>query len=118
MLVIRQEQKAALSAVMRDRFIQRMVERARSRFPEEAAGRTTEDLRDLVRAAIDRARTYGISLEGNLETFIDSTFEYGWDFDRSESDSWAAGVLRDPQLSETEKMNEISSYAVFADQRT
>lgn len=102
-MVIRAQQLEALSEYMLGNFVSRMLAYVRSRFAEQTRDASDEDLRRTIQAEMERAESYGITDEADVQRYLEYVISYGADFDSSE---WAGPILRQ-SASGTAKMNEL-----------
>ncbi|MSQ48570.1 MAG: hypothetical protein EXR78_09365 [Deltaproteobacteria bacterium] len=116
MLRIRQEQMEALSAVMRTAFVRRVVARLRTDFTSEMEKLCLHDadLTPTVERIIDKAATYSVRNEQDVELFMDCAMMLGLEFDQDPSFPWARSILQRNDLTGTEKMSLIHDYLLFA----
>lgn len=103
MLTIRKRNLVVLAEARRRGMPDRLVTYLMARFPDLFKG---EDAN--ARAVVDRAcataAEYGINDDEEVGLFADLMVMYGDDFHR---EPWAANVLKDEKLSQTEKMYEL-----------
>lgn len=120
MLQIRSDQMAAFSAKRRDQFVAYMNARLLEIFPEELKRfRIPRDgVEPFVREGIERAGHYGIRKERDVEFFVDCLLIYHPRFDDEEREAWAAEILRDGELSGSQKMDRIHDHWIFRQRRT
>lgn len=114
MLVIRQEQFDALSAGLLEQFEDRMVADLRNDFPNQTAATPEAPLRVQVRAGIEKARTYGVVDEFDIERYLQCMVLHGQDFDVTPRTAWAGEILRTPGLPGDKKMDQINNHQIFA----
>ena len=118
MLRIRGPQMRALSAVMRGRFESGMVPRLRAKFPAVTERRSDEEILKFVRLGVQRAAVYGVTIERDVERYIEYMIMYGPQFDADPKHPAIAKVLTAPQLSGTGKMDRIDDYDQYAHRRS
>jgi|SRR5579859_794763 len=109
-MLIRQEQIDAFSEPMMRGFENRMATRLRSRFPEKLAGVSDDDLRQLIRAGIEKAQSYNVELDADVSRYLEYITEYGPDFDAR---TWALRVLGDAGLNGSRKMDLLDDVKTF-----
>jgi hypothetical protein len=97
----------------RQTFISLQAARLRSVFAEETEAWEPVALRSLVESAFDRARSYGVVNEQDVELFLDCTILLAPDFDRDARFPWASESLNDAHLTGTEKMSVIHDHLLF-----
>jgi hypothetical protein len=110
---IRREQMRTLVEHARETFIRAQTTRVRSAFPRETEALSPEALRSLVEDGFDRARSYGVVKEQDVELFLDCKLLLAPDFDRNARFPWAADLLNSPQRTGTEKMSVIHDHLLF-----
>jgi hypothetical protein len=113
MLVMRKEQMDVFGNYEIKKFEDRMVLHLRSSLPEEAETITEEVLRQMIQTGIDKAESYQVTDEVDVERFLECMVRYGSDFDTDPKTSWAGEILRDEGFTGTEKMNQINDYELF-----
>lgn len=109
MLIIRDEQLAALSEHSRRGFEDRAYEhlckcwvRQCERFGEQA-------VRSFISYAIDKAGSYGVTTEKGVIRFLDTMFALGDQFDNDPELPWFLEILKDPEMPQNIKMDRIWS---------
>jgi len=112
-LIIRKEQWDVLSKYMVDQFVDGAVVHLRKAFPEQTKNLTEPVLRGMIRTGIEKAESYDVTDEADVERFLECMVRYGSDFDTDPETSWAGQILYDESLTGTEKMNQIDDYALF-----
>jgi len=113
MMVIRKEQYEVLSQYTLGQFFQAMENYLREAYPEQTAGMSHEQLRELIAEGTERAGHYDITDENDVKRFLEYLVLYGRDFGKSAATSWAEQFLTDTNLPATARMNEIDSYELF-----
>lgn len=113
MLVIRKEQMDVFGNYEIRKFEDRMVLHLRSSLPEETKSITERVLREMIHAGIDKAESYQVTDEVDVERFLECVVRYGRVFDTDPKTSWAGEILRDESFTGTEKMNQINDYELF-----
>jgi hypothetical protein len=94
---LRREHVRSLDATMLESFEVRAIAHLRRCFPEVVGTASDEQMLELVRYGIERARSHGIDLECDVLRYLDLMCVFGVDFDRDPACPWAARVLEDPQ---------------------
>ena len=94
MLIIRQEQMAALAAYSRQVFRKRMIEHVQRDFRRRALELGPEGVSTLVDGSIQRALRFGIDDEDDLKAFIGLSVELGDGFEQGPGMEWALEILR------------------------
>ena len=107
MLVIRPEQFAAFSAATEREFEARMLEHVRSTAPDAYAERGADGVKHLVRAAIDKSRSFGIRRERDVERMLDIMVAHGESFEREGPTAWTLSVLTSAGLSPSTRVELI-----------
>ena len=115
MLKIRAQQYAKLSDYMRNQFEDRMVAELGAEFPEESAALSEAGLRATIRKGIARAESFGVLLEDDIARFLVLVLRKGPDFETQPGTQWAQPILKDPNLSGTQKMDELDDYEDILD---
>jgi len=77
MLVIRWEQGKVFQDLMQERFHQRMILHLRGRCAPQIGDKSSAEVRDLIISSIEEARALGISLETDLQTYLEYYVELG-----------------------------------------
>ena len=113
MLVIRKQQMDVFRNYEIKKFEDRMVLHLRSGFPEQTKTIPEQALREMILTGIDKAESYKVTDEVDVERFLECIMRYGSDFDTDPNISWAAEILRDESFTGTEKMNQINNYELF-----
>ena len=103
----------ALSAAVLKRFEERMVVHLRRTFPVETRDVNNTDFRRLVHGGIERAESYGVTDNIDLERFLELTVRYGSDFDTRGDTAWAGEILNDPRIPGDDKMNALEDHVLF-----
>jgi hypothetical protein len=107
-MVIRPEQIKALSDHMLRGFVDRMMEHVRSSFPAQTASRGDEELRGTIQTATERAETYGVTDEADVQRYLEFEINYGPNFDDLD---WASAILKKTGPGAV-KMNELDDYNI------
>jgi hypothetical protein len=113
-MVIRETQMDAFRDSMRDDFEKRMAKRLRSRFEVKLAGTTAAALDKLIRLGVEKAKGYGVVGESDVARFLEYMVEYEPDFDRSSGTAWARRILTAPNVTGTQKMDNLDDFTTFA----
>lgn len=108
MLVIRKEQRDVLREYMKHAFQVRMLKHLRENFQQNTKDISEDDLLTTIRAGIDKAVSYGIKYESDLQTFLECIICFGHDFDTNPTIEWAGKVLRDKRFNASEKMHMLN----------
>lgn len=91
MLTIRAEQFTVLSQLELEKFEDWMVAHMRKFFPRQSAANPEQQLRDMVRYGIRRAKEHGISKRRDVAKYVDLMLLFGRDFDIDKR--WAGDIL-------------------------
>lgn len=102
MLTIRQDQFRTLSMEM-------LVARLRERHPGPSEQRGAEWVREVCRAAVGKAATYGISTSDDLLALAGWMLTIHPHFEYLEDGAWARLILQRPELTGGEKIRMIGS---------
>jgi hypothetical protein len=113
-MIIRREQMDLLSESVLKQFIDRMVAHLKQEFPEQTVNMPEDNLRNLINESMQRAETYDITDEVDIERYLECVLLYGRDFDVNPETSWAGEILRNEDLSGFDKMNQINDYELFS----
>jgi hypothetical protein len=95
-MIILEMQMAGLARQARDLFVATLVGELRGAYPETTSSMTDVDLAGVIREGMVSARSYGIELAGDVESYIHLSFELGFDFDRKVE--WAREILNRPDF--------------------
>jgi hypothetical protein len=111
-VIIREQQFAVFEAEQWRQFEQRVITHLRETFrvvldKQQLAG---PQLRQLIRAAVRRARSFKILSEQDVIRFIEYSLEYGDDFEWL---PWAASILTAPEIAGDQKMDRLDRVTVF-----
>lgn len=98
MIVINPEQQAALNALSRENFIERVTGHLQRFFPQHCAALGPDGVREAIDHGIDRAGGYGIVGERDVVLYLDLMFAFGRDFDTDPNLPWAAAILTDERI--------------------
>ena len=94
MLTVRQQQMDSLSAYMTRQFEDRTLAHLRSDKAAQIQGQSEGQLRATIRRGIERAGYYGITLEPDVQRYIDLMVRCGAEFDAAAATRWAGTELR------------------------
>lgn len=81
MLKVSNEQIEQFDKVFMERFVKRLIGILREDHPEDVSEYSNEELHELVREGIDRAESYGLESDNDVETFVTLLFTVGWFYD-------------------------------------
>lgn len=84
MLKIRNAQIETFNEIYRERFIKNLCLELRDEHKESVEPLDDEELRDMVEVGVERAESYGLESDEDVETFVTLLFTVGWYFDRYE----------------------------------
>jgi hypothetical protein len=110
-LVISNDQLLIFGRYRVQEFIARMALEMTAAFPIETELLSGPALDGMILAAIEQSRLYGITLEVDVQRYVEYLFAFRADFDTID---WAGCILRDDRLTGTQKMDSIDSYVVSA----
>jgi len=109
--ILRKEHLDAFALAAREGFEDRTAAHLQSRFPQECEELGEEEVRERIREGIERAGRYDIHAEKDVATFIRYMFGLAPDFDTSRKFEWVGPILRDKELSPTERLDKIKAVA-------
>ncbi len=107
MFKILQEQIAALQQGVLRRFEIKMADHLKGAFAEELRGVDVSEVRALVRYGIQRAQSYGITLERDVCFFLRVAAVRGRDFDVDPSRPWVRYMLTRPSVGRVSRIEAI-----------
>ena len=93
MLTIRPEQFIVFSQVEAEKFEDWMVAHMRRFFPRQSAAAGEQNLREMVRYGVPRARQHGITARRDVAKYVDLMLLFGRDFDTDRRARWAGDIL-------------------------
>lgn len=115
---IRAEQMQVFLDRQRTELVDSLVAELAPRAPEaSAAPADASALTQVVRAAVERAIASGITLGADIRRFVDFRLRLGPGFGE-DPESPARAILDDPELTGTEKINELDAYELFGEQES
>ena len=110
MLVIRKDQMAEFSKPALENFVQETVRLLEAR-PLKGSGTPPKaaqaELRALVEAGIEKARSHGITREADVVFFCELLLDYGQDLESRGEFSWLRTVLEHPSFPGWAKVQQI-----------
>ena len=114
MLTIRKEQLKVLSRNEVQKFEVHMRAHLRKIFPEQSGTLGKEELDNVIRHGIERAKVHGIVSQRDVCKYIDLMMVFGRDFDTSPKLPWASATLKEEFLEghSTEKINRLCDVAM------
>jgi hypothetical protein len=107
MLKFRKEHLAAFEAHMVSLFVTRVTAHVKAVWPAECSEMGDPAVGDLIRAAIQKASTLGLSSEHDLVRYVDLSFLLAKDFEQSPLASWARPILMDRVLAPPMKLDRL-----------
>lgn len=107
MLTIRKEQIAVWQSAISEDFIDRACGYFRRRWTGKCSEMSDRQLDAMIRAARDRAESYGIEVQRDVVRFMEVWLFLGADFDRSPDHPWAARILEDEERQGTVKIEQL-----------
>ena len=110
MLVIRDEQMKAMQEYMLTKFAGRMFLHLRESFPEEISGISDEELRALIQMGIEKARSYNILEDEDVQGFLEFMITNGPNFHEDEAHPEIQQILSSTEMDGEEKIDEIDYY--------
>ncbi len=102
---IRKKQQDKFALKLRKEFENRVYESLEKRWPDEFQKLGEKQVRLRIHENFDRARSYGITRETGVLTFINLTFVRGENF---HSAIWAQEILLNLDFSEKEKLSRLT----------
>jgi hypothetical protein len=112
-MTIRKAQMQAFSHYVFASFVTRMAAHLRHTCREQTGQLDEAALSQLIRAGVERASSFHIREEANLETFLEYSARYGMEFYDTPLFHGSRRVLEDSRMDETEKMNRVNEYLIF-----
>ena len=109
MLIIRKEQMETFEEYMIDAFNKKMVLHLSNVCPEETASVSDEELSLVVKNGLEKAESYDITEENDIQRFLEHMLVHGPGFDDG-SDPVAQEILHDTDLDGEDKMDKIDFY--------
>jgi hypothetical protein len=107
MLIIRKGQMDVFEKHMIDAFNNRMVSHLRNTYPEETSVIPDEDLSAMVKSGSEKAESYGIVEDDDIQRFLGYMLTYGSDFDTDSAHPEVQEILADARLDGEEKIDVI-----------
>ncbi|MGE5569551.1 MAG: hypothetical protein ACM3S5_11000 [Rhodospirillales bacterium] len=112
-MIIRPEQFEALGLWQRRLFVDQMVQHLDESYPGRIKKDYGLDTRAFVEAGMEKAATYGIGLEPDIESFLEMLVEWGPDFDTAKE--WAAEILNNTKCKGSDKILLLEEHERFGD---
>lgn len=109
MLVIREAQMRMFGAALRSRFLLRLSEHLRQRFPQ----RRFEELHQLASNSVAEARGLGFSTEEDLTRFAEYVALFGSPLSAVSTPHWIPDTLRRTDLSPIRKLDALDDHYTF-----
>jgi len=107
MFRLRKEHLAAFEAYVVNLFLGRVIAHVKAVWPAESAELGDPALGELVRSAVQRGSTLGLSTEHDLVRYVDLTFILTRDFETNPLAGWTRGILADRLLSPRMKLDRL-----------
>ena len=107
-LTIGADQMAEIEQASVHEFEDRMWILLQKFYPDDCNEFGEAEIREIIRAGIDVAETYGITMEPDVAEYIVLLFRGGFELDVDPASAWAGEILRDERLSPSEKLTRIS----------
>ena len=114
MLIIRDAQLVAFHEPLERAFVEGTIASLRADAAEVVGDASPEELEDLVRHGIARARAHALSTEYQIAQYVTFMTWLGRDFDTDPSLPWARAILVDPSQDGDEKVAAIEEYVMSA----
>ena len=99
-----------LSEYMLKQYEDRMVAHLRSKFPDQTEDLVERDLRNLIHTGIEKAEKYHVTIEYDVQRFLEYMFTFGAKFDSNPETAWAEGILRANNINGSTKMDQLEEY--------
>jgi hypothetical protein len=113
MLVIRNEQMAALSRARKAQFKARLAAELPAAHPVELASLDAAGVRALVDAGVERAERYAIDTEEGIRRYVAMTVVHGAAFEERPDYAWARTVLERRDLPADTRVDQVETIAVL-----
>lgn len=105
MLRIRKEQMEVFEKYATSVFNNKMISYLRNAHPEQTSATSDEDLIALVESGSDKADSYGIVEDDDVQRFLGCMLVYGCDFDTDRDRPEVQQILGDTRLDGEEKID-------------
>jgi hypothetical protein len=113
-MVIREAQMSALSGGVRAAFEDQMIADVRAGFPQKTGKMSEEELRQIIRSGMDRAKQYGIELTFDVNRFIRLMFRFpSYVFEEDPATEWTKSILEDGTLVPDAKLDEVEGQGLI-----
>ncbi len=112
MPIIRTSQMFELGASSKERLIQEQVARIDQSLPDVTATMAPGEVEQSVHLAIQKGEQYGLKEWTGICRYLDVMYILGFDFDEDSRYEWAREKLEDQDLSEHEKMDQVTELAL------
>lgn len=89
-------------------------QKLKAEYPEDFDAMGEEEFTLLVDDGINKAKSYGINQEEDIELYLDIMFNLDYDFDTNVQYPWAKQILRNSNLTAEEKLRQLSDLALDA----
>ena len=109
MFVVRKDQMAVLSEYIQREFEDRTAESLRKLYPEKVVAMGDGKLRELIRAGVKKAASYGIQAESDVQRYVELMVKFSPDFDTNAATSWAGEILGLRSIDGPRKMRRLNN---------
>ncbi|HEU0177656.1 MAG TPA: hypothetical protein VFV58_25620 [Blastocatellia bacterium] len=110
MLRIRREQMQVLNESRQRHFEARAIDYLKSKYPGNYRRRGADQILQLIRKAIDKAKRAGLDSEAGVIAYIELSLIYGENFDQHEA--WAYYIIHQSELDPEAKIGRLENYIV------
>lgn len=108
MLVIRDEQIKVFDKIAEEKFLNDLVQTVRDNNGEQVAELDDEELKNLVKVGVERARSHGLTCEDPISIFVGWMFEFAPNFDEQ---STIQDLLKDERFEPDDRIELIAEAA-------
>ena len=113
MLTIRTAHMLALSEDLQRRFELRLLTHVRSKLAGKASTYSDGEFLNIIHVCIEKAESYGITLESDVWRYVEYSLVYGPDFDSDPNLPSISKILLSSTTTGTMKMDRIDEYNEF-----
>jgi len=107
MLIIRNDQVAALDAAMLNSFRGRMAAHLKETLPDQVGSQDDATLTATIDAGIDAARSLGLSAERDVARFVDLVVGLGPSFLDAAETSWTRALLENQRQAPSARLDAV-----------
>jgi hypothetical protein len=112
MFQIRDEHMQGFESVALDNFEERGVSHFREHLPDDAGRYSDAELRERIRRAASRCKTYELTSEQQIMCFADAGLLIGENFDTDPEHPWAAHILHNREVPPEERASAVMHVAL------